>query len=270
MFEFLDTFDRPVTIVETGCAGEPENWHGNGCSTFLFDKYCDTHPQSRLYSVDTNREAVELCRAQTRNAEVECGDSVEFLKRITRSKLSIDLLYLDASDYKWTMPISGGQLHHINELMAILPVLRTDTLVVIDDSPVLAKSYMDECPFVEISGKGGLIAKYAMEMNCSVVFSEYQLGLTGFHRNKLSINTDKIKGLLEEAGNRANSGHTLEAIYLFRQILILTTPPRTNHQCVARSEACLFFAQIAVTQDRSGTALDWYYEAIKNSPDYVN
>jgi hypothetical protein len=41
MCEHLDKFGGPITIVETGCTRDANNWSGDGCSTVLFDKYVD-------------------------------------------------------------------------------------------------------------------------------------------------------------------------------------------------------------------------------------
>jgi len=38
-FEYLDRFDRPVGILETGCTRQAGNWAGDGGSTVLFDRY---------------------------------------------------------------------------------------------------------------------------------------------------------------------------------------------------------------------------------------
>jgi hypothetical protein len=46
VFDYLDRFDRPVGIVETGCVRQQDNWEGDGQSTILFDKYAASHPGS--------------------------------------------------------------------------------------------------------------------------------------------------------------------------------------------------------------------------------
>jgi len=57
MFDYLDRFDRPVGIIETGCVREVGNWRGDGGSTLLFDKYAQTHPGSVVQSVDIDAKA---------------------------------------------------------------------------------------------------------------------------------------------------------------------------------------------------------------------
>src|SRR5258706_13880533 len=99
-FEHLDRFERPVLIVETGCAERlnDDGWGGNGCSTLLFDRYVMTHPWSTFESVDTDIPSVNLCRrAVCASSHIHCGDSVKYLKAAADvASDPIDLLYLDA------------------------------------------------------------------------------------------------------------------------------------------------------------------------------
>ena len=144
MFEHLDTFDRPVTIIETGCnrrdPSEEESWKGDGCSTVLFDRYVDARNDgSIILSVDINPEAVTMARKHVQHAHIVTRDSVKFLSQ--QAKLWVhdgypepDLLYLDSFDFDPSNPLPSA-IHHHAELMAAMPMIRSDTLVVVDDSP---------------------------------------------------------------------------------------------------------------------------------------
>src|SRR5260370_41511740 len=52
MFEHLDRFDRPLMIIETGCAERlnDDGWGANGGSPLLFDHYERTHQASSCLS----------------------------------------------------------------------------------------------------------------------------------------------------------------------------------------------------------------------------
>src|SRR5258706_10807022 len=99
MFEYLDGLDRPVTIIETGCARKDikidEAWAGDGCSTIIFDKYVSEHGGT-FNSVDIDPVATEACRGLVNgHTTITTQDSVEFLKNF---KQTPDLVYLDSFD----------------------------------------------------------------------------------------------------------------------------------------------------------------------------
>ena len=111
VFSYLDRFDRPVIIVETGCVRQKEAWEGDGQSTILFDKYAEFHPGSIVYSVDIDPAAAALCRSLVRpEVLIHTGDSVAFLRSLADRPAcevkSIDLLYLDSYDVNLQYPLS--------------------------------------------------------------------------------------------------------------------------------------------------------------------
>ena len=84
IFSYLDRLDRPVVIVETGCVREKDAWDRVGSSTVLFDKYCEFHPGSVLFSVDIDPAATALCRSLVGpEVRIYTGDSVGFLKQFS-------------------------------------------------------------------------------------------------------------------------------------------------------------------------------------------
>jgi SAM-dependent methyltransferase len=171
IFRHLDKLGRPVRIVETGCVRELDDWSA-GYSTVLFDRYAKA-TGSTVESVDINPKNTELCRQLTCNTKLIMGDSVPFLRSLSGT---VDLLYLDAMDVDWKNPLPSAQ-HHLNELMAALPLIRPDTLVVVDDCRT--------SEFDRISGKGALVAEYMQKIGASVVFSEYQVGWTGINAEEV-------------------------------------------------------------------------------------
>src|ERR1700686_2658097 len=111
IFEHLDSFDRPVHIIETGCIEEADNWAGNGCSTTLFSKYIEAHIGSTAVSIEIDRKKVDKARDICRNVLFYVGDSVEELRQIAKGPHRADLLYLDASNHNW-MAEMPSQVHH--------------------------------------------------------------------------------------------------------------------------------------------------------------
>jgi len=170
MFHYLDGFKRPVKIIETGCMRKLGNWAGDGCSTLMFDRYVKDKG-GRFCSVDIDRRAVELCESLISTEVVNC-DSVHWLREYASG--SIDLLYLDSFDLDMVRPLRS-QVHHINELLAALPLIRPDTLVAVDDSPCVRNSIGRTV----VEGKGALVARYAEEAGATMIFGSYQVAWTG-------------------------------------------------------------------------------------------
>jgi len=79
-------------------------------------------------------------------------------------------------------------VHHLKELVAIAPLLSSETLVVVDDSPSSFIGVPDQNNSVQpirpprIGGKGRLIAEYAAQIRANVLFTEYQCGWLGIGR----------------------------------------------------------------------------------------
>lgn len=84
IFEYLDSFDHPITIVETGCARQPGNWAGDGQSTLLFDEYVKSkQPGSKVHTVDLDPNATVVCKSMVSDkVTVHTGDSVGVLREI--------------------------------------------------------------------------------------------------------------------------------------------------------------------------------------------
>ena len=158
IFKHLQTLKNPF-IVETGCARQEDNYHGDGQSSLLFDKYINEYGGGFI-TVDIGESEVEYCvsRMISNNTSVVRDDSLSFLRRLNTVLLSqnikIDFLYLDAE---------GGDdvaMHTLEELMIIMPSLREGCLIGVDDGP----------------GKCRYVTEYFQSLNPpkSPVFSEYQ------------------------------------------------------------------------------------------------
>ena len=191
IFQYLDQFNHPVTIVETGCVRLAGNWAGDGQSTVLFDKYvCLRDEASVVYTVDIDEAATKQARALVSDrVKVTCADSVTFLTELV-AKLSneaktVDLLYLDSFDVDWTH-LYPSSIHHLKELCAAMRVIRKDTLVAVADCPLEASFVpgpQGQAEFVQgpfVGGKGRLVAEFAAACGAQPHFAAYQAGWTGF------------------------------------------------------------------------------------------
>src|SRR5260221_721769 len=118
-------------------------------------------------------------------------------------------VYLDSFDIEWHIK-SESQVHHYSELRAVFPKITTDTLVLVDDSPFL----LDEDGNYRISGKGGLIAEYAVELGVPLAFSEYQTAWLGFPGTRDYRKTDNNELVLRALCNRASDSLLIKAALL--------------------------------------------------------
>ncbi len=191
IFEYLDSVDGPITIVETGCARLADNWAGDGQSTVLFDRYiCSRDQESECYTVDINPVSVAACRQLVGpRTVVTQDDSVHYLNVLARKfghpGKRISFLYLDSFDLDKTYWYPSA-IHHLKELTAAMRCIDANTLVVVDDCPLngdFVRGDGNQITFVapaSVGGKGRLVAEYAAAAGARMLFAEYQAGWTGF------------------------------------------------------------------------------------------
>jgi tetratricopeptide (TPR) repeat protein len=258
MLEHCDQFEHPV-IVETGCIEDDTNWIGNGCSTIIFDKYVSMNEgNARFYSVDIIPDRVVAARRLVGDrTTIDVGNSIEWLKYL---HVHPDLLYLDASHLSWVVS-TPAQVHHYNELMAVMPWLRPDSLVVVDDSPAV----LDERSLYEVRGKGGLVAVYAAEVCAEMVFCEYQTGWVGFP-GRSGRTEDDLVAIVLRAREMIEAGRWAQATMLYKNVLVRTPPPWTGKQRIMHGEAASFFARVSVQNKMLGHAFDWFRRSLEADP----
>jgi hypothetical protein len=189
IFDYLDTMPDPITIVETGCARQADNWAGDGQSTVLFDQYVSSRGSGGIvHTVDLSLEATNACEALVSDKVViYTGDSVAVLPRIARQLSAegrrIDLLYLDSYDLDWQNP-TPSSVHHLKELVSIISMVNPDTLVVVDDSAMICRAIADAENKLNLisepvaGGKSTYVAQYAAQVQAKLRFSHYQIGWT--------------------------------------------------------------------------------------------
>lgn len=172
IFNYLKRIENPL-IVETGCARQEDNYEGDGQSSLLFDKYIHEYG-GNFWTVDIAHESTTYCRSKiiSDRTLVHEMDSITFLKKLNTKLLAegrqIDFLYLDSFDAPKDKPevVYNSALHHIYELMAILPSLKAGALIGVDDN-------WDEDG--KMKGKGQLIADYMAKINNYPVLHSYQI-----------------------------------------------------------------------------------------------
>ena len=198
IFKYLDNIPDPIIIVETGCLRIKNNY-SDGQSTLLFDKYTQFRGKSsKVYTVDIDANATKVCSENvSENVSITTDDSVKYLnnlsKEFTKTNTNVALFYLDSFDCDWKSPEQSAQ-HHLKELVSIKKILNEQTLVVVDDSPIMgylqqSKDKKDTLELIKpglvpgptISGKGGLVHEYAVHTGAKILFSNYQTGWTGFN-----------------------------------------------------------------------------------------
>ena len=198
IFKYLDNMPDPIIIVETGCLRIKNNY-SDGQSTLLFDKYTQFRDKSsKVYTVDIDANATKVCSENvSENVSITTGDSVKYLNNLSKefieNKTDVALFYLDSFDCDWKSPEQSAQ-HHLKELVSIKKILNNQTLVVVDDSPIIgylqqSKVKKDTLEHIKpglvpgptISGKGGLVHEYAVHTGAKILFSNYQTGWIGFN-----------------------------------------------------------------------------------------
>lgn len=160
LFEHLTTCQTKV-IVETGCLRQPGNWAGDGQSTLLFDSYAAAE-NAKFWSVDISAEAITAARdVVSPRTQLVLGDSVRFLSVFNET---IDVLYLDSFDLDKSNPFPAA-LHHLMELCAARSLLKSGSVVIVDDTWEQNGGTV---------GKGQLVAKFMRQIGAKRLANGYQ------------------------------------------------------------------------------------------------
>ena len=149
-------------LVETGTARNGlSNCRGDGCSTVIFADWAKDH-HAALTSIDINPDAIKTSMQAVApinpNVQYVTQDSVSFLSHYNQK---IDFLYLDSYDFDANNPLPS-QMHHLNEIIAALPFLTKDSVVMIDD-----------CDLPH-GGKGRLVIDFLTHNGWKIYHSGYQ------------------------------------------------------------------------------------------------
>ena len=197
IFKYLDDMPDPIIIVETGCLRIKDNFSGDGQSTLLFDKYAQSrNKNSKVYTVDINPNATQICKnIVSENVDIHTGDSVKYLTelmpKLKKQNEKISLFYLDSFDVDWQSS-DRSAAHHLKEITAIINYISEETLIVIDDAPILAPMKIENekmsiitehpAPKPFVGGKGYLVNEFAYANNATLYFSNYQTAWYNFKK----------------------------------------------------------------------------------------
>ena len=131
----------PLTILETGTAA-----YGT-YSTYLFDAYVRRFG-GHFWTVDIKQEHSDKVKPHmSQQTTVVTDDSVKFLQQWVAEHpgQQADLVYLDSYDLDFDDPYASGD-HGLAEYNAILPALKTGSLLLVDDTPAMTDELLEEHP----------------------------------------------------------------------------------------------------------------------------
>jgi len=128
LFEEMKDLKNPY-ILESGIASAGTN------STYLFNEYVKKYGGS-FWSVDINQGLVDhhkgnMCPA----TQLVCNDSVSFFTEWAKTHDEVNVIYLDSYDLDFYNPLPSGN-HGLAEYKSLMPVIKKDTLLLIDDTPI--------------------------------------------------------------------------------------------------------------------------------------
>ena len=162
--EFLT--HKGVSIVETGCTRQKDNWLGDGQSTRIWSALTKWQNIGSFRSVDNDEEACRVaseCLETSAYSSIMCLDSIQFLRS---NQSYIDLLYLDSYDVDMENPHDAA-MHCMFELTTAMPKLHKNSIVFVDDSPV--------GPDFKVNGKGLYVAEYMKKLGLMPFTMAYQV-----------------------------------------------------------------------------------------------
>jgi hypothetical protein len=161
LFKEMEGIKNPC-ILESGIASAGTN------STYLFNEYVKKYG-GFFWSVDINQNLVDLHKGNMCPAtQLISSDSVTFFKNWCNSHDVANVIYLDSYDVDWYNPLPSGN-HGLSEYKSLMPVIKKDTLLLIDDTPINPywldtrnKLYSDMCDYYinnnnTLPGKGMFI-----------------------------------------------------------------------------------------------------------------
>ena len=164
LFEHLKEIKNPL-IIETGCLRVPNNWEGDGQSTFQYDWFARDY-SGHVITIDINQDSIESARRACSGAtSTILNDSVETLNMLSETlSRSASLLYLDSFDLDVSNPMPSA-IHHALELMAARNLIGPETLICVDDFNV---------PPLGAGGKGLIVDQFMHSIRAEVIYSGYQ------------------------------------------------------------------------------------------------
>jgi len=130
-----NTYNHPITIVETGCIRNvtEESKFGDGWSTLNWDYYA-RKTNSKVYVVDIDENHLNQSKKivpPSYYVEYAQDDSVNYLQNFDKK---IDLLFVDSFDYCGDEEnIRACHNHSLNEIKAAWDKLNEHCFILVDD-----------------------------------------------------------------------------------------------------------------------------------------
>ena len=113
------------------------------------------------------------------------------MPKLKKQNEKISLFYLDSFDVDWQSS-DRSAAHHLKEITAIINYISKETLIVVDDAPILAPmkienekmSFITEHPAPKpfVGGKGYLVNEFAYANDATLYFSNYQTAWYNFKK----------------------------------------------------------------------------------------
>jgi hypothetical protein len=163
LFAALAARPAPL-IIETGCLRTPDNWEGDGQSSFIFDALVRER-HGKFLSIDASVDSIATARrACSSAANFICNDSVSALHSLSQLvRGPADLLYFDSFDVDPANPLPSA-IHHAMELTAAGPLGGSGTIVCVDDYGVASGP----------GGKGLILDMFFNRIHADVLHAGYQ------------------------------------------------------------------------------------------------
>jgi hypothetical protein len=128
LFEEMKNLKDPF-ILESGIASAGTQ------STYLFNEYVRKYG-GFFWSVDINKDLVDIHKGNMCPAtQLICDDSVTYFKNWSSTHTEAHVIYLDSYDLDFYNP-DPSATHGLLEYKALMPVIKKNTLLLIDDTPL--------------------------------------------------------------------------------------------------------------------------------------
>jgi len=219
-------YNNPV-IVEIGMTRAIGEWQGDGYSTPFF-AYLINVMNGNLFSIDISENAKRTCEhilskygLLTDRVNLIIEDALSFLRRWSNDvEIPIDLLYLDAWDYREGEAAKISEESHLEAFKIIENSLSERVLILIDD-------IHDTESF---KGKGRLVIPYLLNKGYKILYLGYQclLSKKEARMERLSksaipfledLDSQKAFEYFKEAVTFQGRGQIDEAIMLYQKAI---------------------------------------------------
>jgi predicted O-methyltransferase YrrM len=152
----IDLMPPNCVIVETGTVRTNGNWSGDGQSTVVWDQVARTLA-GHVTTIDIDPIGAQLVDELGLTCTTAVtADSLEVLRKLSAP---VDLLYLDSFDINFADP-EPAQHHHLREIAAAWHLVRSGSIVAVDDNLPHAGKGRRVGEFLESRGAVRIVDSY--------------------------------------------------------------------------------------------------------------